>query len=263
MNIEHISVSRYQTFQKCSWQYKLKYHDKVVPPGEEPFYFVYGKIVHKIAEEYVRGGGQYLLAEVAADVVNGKIDIEKGKDGAGEKAPPIPMDYKRRMPEHLSAIKKLTDQIGYDGVLEWPFHYDLDPPNGRFIKGFIDRVVVKDGSAWIIDYKTTKKGPYRKDAQTIKKDLQLRAYARVVWKEFGIHPSRIKGALYYLEGANLIPTGFTEDSCLSAEAELLEAYRQIHALPPEKAYGNVGFHCRWCDFRPLCKFYSLTGQGVQ
>lgn len=258
MNIEHISVSRKGCWDLCQEQYRLKYHEKVPPPGEEPFYFVYGKIVHKIAEVYVSNRGQRLLSEVATDVVEGKIDIENGK-----KAPAIPMDYRRRMPEHLSAIKKLTDQVGYDGHLEWPFKYDLDPPNDKKIVGFIDRLIIKDDSCWIIDYKTTKKGPYRKNADTIRRDLQLRAYARVVWREFGIKPEKIKAALYYLEGGNLIPTGFTEASLLAAEKELLDAYNQIKGLPPEKAYGNVGFHCNRCDYRKICKFYSLTGEGHQ
>jgi hypothetical protein len=84
-----------------------------------------------------------------------------------------------------------------------------------------------------------------------------------VWKEFGVKPENIKGALYYLEGANLIPTKFTEQSLLAAEKELLEAYNQIHGMPPEKAYGNVGQHCSRCVYRPKCRFYSLTGEGHQ
>lgn len=264
MNIEHISVSRKGVWDLCQEQYKFKYHLKVIPDGEEPFYFVYGKIVHKIAEEYVEAGGKKLIQECATDVITGKVEIEKSKNPnePGRKAPPIPMEYKRRLPEHMSAIKKITDQIGFDGKREYEFKYDLDPPHNRLVTGFIDRLIIRGDNYFIVDYKTTKKGNFRKTPQNIKYDLQLRTYARVVQREFGAKPENIKAALYYLEGGNLIATGFTDKSLLSAEAELLEAYRQIEALPPEKAYGNVGFHCNRCDYRKRCKFYSLTGEGT-
>ncbi|MFX5760977.1 PD-(D/E)XK nuclease family protein, partial [Acinetobacter baumannii] len=79
----------------------------------------------------------------------------------------------------------------------------------------------------IIDYKTTKKGMWRKDTNTIRKDLQLRCYGRVVQREFGAKAENIMAALYYLEGGNLVATKFTEQSLASSEKELLDAYNQI------------------------------------
>jgi ATP-dependent helicase/DNAse subunit B len=54
MNIEHISVSRYQVFVECKQKYKYRYHLAIKPDKPEPFYFTYGKIVHKIAEVNLR-----------------------------------------------------------------------------------------------------------------------------------------------------------------------------------------------------------------
>lgn len=253
MNIEHISVSRKGVWDLCHQQYKYKYHLKVPNPGEEPFYFVYGKIIHKIAESWIDGKGERLISEVASDVMTGKIEIEPGK-----KAPPIPMEYKRRIPEHLSSIKKLTDQIGMEGKLEHKFHYDLDPPNGKFVTGFIDRLIQKDDNFIIIDYKTTKKGMWRKDTNTIRKDLQLRCYGRVVQREFGAKAENIMAALYYLEGGNLVATKFTEQSLASSEKELLDAYNQIVTADPDHVRGRVGQHCTRCDYRKMCPFYSVS-----
>ena len=43
MDIQHISVSRKQTWDTCQQQYKYKYHLKLTPEREQPEYFAYGK----------------------------------------------------------------------------------------------------------------------------------------------------------------------------------------------------------------------------
>lgn len=254
MNIEHISVSRSKTFKQCAQLYKFKYHLKIPNPGEEQFYFTYGKIVHKIAETYVEEKAKRSLAEISTDVLRGKIEIEPGKV-----APPLPKDYQRRLNGHLRSIQTLTEQIGADGILEYKFRYDLDPPNEKFVTGFIDRLIIKGDKAFIIDYKTTKKGPYRETAESIVFDLQLRCYARVVQKEFGIEPQNIKAALLYLEGGNLVATKFNQDSLLRAEQELLDCYNEIKDADPDRVWGKTGMHCSRCEYNKMCPFYKSAG----
>jgi len=256
MNIEHISVSRKQLWDQCKAAYKYKYHLKMDSSEPEPFYFVYGKIIHKIAEEYVECKGSRLLSEVAADVIEGKIPIERGESDVF--APNIPSDYRRRMPEHLRSVKKITDQVGYGGELEHKFNYDLDPPNNKFIKGFIDRLVQKDDLWFILDYKTTKRGKWRKDNSSIVHDLQLRCYAKVVQREFNVPAENIRAALYYLEGGNLIAAKYNQQSLDAAEQELLTAYDDIKQLSPDKAVGSVGEHCRRCTWNKICPFYNMV-----
>src|ERR1051325_5200720 len=122
MNIEHISVSRESVFKECKLIYKYQYHLKIPSGVPEPFHFTYGKLIHKIAEEYVRNKGDRLLSEVAIDVLQGKIPLE-----IGVYAPMLPPEYKKRMPSHLRSIKTITEQIGMEGELEYSFRYDLDP----------------------------------------------------------------------------------------------------------------------------------------
>ena len=76
MNINHISVSRKKTYDRCAQQYKYRYHLKV-PIEQEQIYFTYGKIVHKIAEEYVRRKGESTIGEVSTEVLRGKILLEE------------------------------------------------------------------------------------------------------------------------------------------------------------------------------------------
>lgn len=251
---EHISVSRKQCWSECQAKYRFRYHLKIVPDGPIQPYFVYGKVVHKIAEIYVLEKGKKPIEEIAAECLNGTILVEEH-----QKAPPIlDSDYKKKLPSHLRNIKQISDRIGYDGHLEWPFHYDLEPPNEHFITGFIDRLIIRGDKYFILDYKTTKKGFWRKNANTIRTDLQLRCYARVIQKTFDAKPENIHAALYYLEGGDLVSTKFTEHSLITAEQELHDAYKEIRSTNANDIYGRVGDQCRRCDYRKICPFYSLT-----
>lgn len=256
MEINHISVSRKKCFDTCSQQYKYKYHLKVPRPGEEPIYFLYGSIVHKISELYVENRGEITIGEIAKDVMRGKYELE-GKEGPFS----LPDEYQKKLQKHLRAIQNLTDKIGTDGLIEYEFRYDLDPPNNRCVTGFIDRLIIKNDKAFIIDYKTTKKGKWRVNSETVKDDLQLRCYARVVQRDFGIKPENIRAALYYLEGENLIACQYSESSLLKVEQELKEAFIQIEQSDPDKVWGRVGWHCKNCDYATLCPFYSPQTAG--
>lgn len=262
MEIAHISVSRKKTYCECAQKYKFQYHLKVPRPGPEPFYFVYGKIIHKIAETFVELRGTKTLGEVTQDVTRGKIPFDGDKI-----APPIPADYKRRMPGHLNSIQKITDRIGFDGEIERKFRYDLEPPNEKFATGFIDRLIIKQGpngkQAFILDYKTTKKGPYRETRESIITEIQMRTYAKVVNKEEGISAENIKCALCYLEGGDLIAGQYTQESLDRAEQELLNVYNSIVRADPDQVRGTTGLHCQRCDYKDMCPFFQAkTGKAA-
>ena len=138
------------------------------------------------------------------------------------------------------------------------FKYDMQPPDNHMITGVIDRLIIRGDKYFILDYKTTKKGKWRKNASTISKDLQLRCYARVVNKHFGAKPENIKAALFYLDGADLVSTKFTEETIMSAEEELHNTFKHITETSPDDAYSRVGEHCRRCDWRKICPAHRTT-----
>lgn len=246
-----MSVSRKTVWDECKKKYYFKYHLKVEPDEPEPFYFTYGKIIHKIAEEYVGSNGKQNINEISGLILNKKIPLEENVF-----APDLPIEYKMRMPEHIKAIDRITKQIGFDGELEWSFKYDLDPPNNKLVIGFIDRLIRRKDNFFILDYKTTKKGKFRKNKNTIKDDLQLRTYARIVQKQFDVPAENINTALYYLEGGDLISTKFSQKSLESAERILLDSYESIVSADPEKVWGTVGNHCFRCEYSKICPFFK-------
>lgn len=252
MKIDHISISRDSIYSECPQKYKFRYHLNVIPDVETPFYFTFGKIIHKIIEEHSKLRGEKSISRIKSEILSGQIELEPGK-----KAPPLENRDHVRLASHLRNYMRLVEKIGYDGEIEWYFNYDLDPPNKKTLVGVIDRLIIKDNSAYVIDYKTTKPSKWRKDHTTITKDTQLACYCYVVSKTYGIPPKSIKAALYYLEDAKLVPVIFSEKSLASVPTYLLNAYNKIQLANPDEAVGNVGDHCRRCEYRRICPFYAL------
>lgn len=254
LTIEHMSVSRHGVWKLCQQQYKYKYHLKVVSDSPEPTYFLYGKIVHRAAEEYVKRKGKTPILHCAGEVFQGKLLLEEHQTVA----PKLPPEYsKDKLISHLRPIEALHQRVGFAGETEWPFLFDLDPPNNRLVKGFIDRLIInKDRTkAFILDYKTSKKNGWRKTRGNINQDLQLRTYAYVVNQTFGIAPENIRGALFYLEGAEIIDARFTKQSLEDARDELVTAYKQIQHMKPEDVWGTPGNHCFRCEHKSICPFF--------
>jgi CRISPR/Cas system-associated exonuclease Cas4 (RecB family) len=252
MDIEHISVSRKQLWDKCQQAYKFRYHLRV-PEEEEKPYLIFGKVIHKISEVYCQNQGKTPIESIATDVIKGSIPLEENA------LPPIlEKEYLKKLPVHVKNIKTINDKIGYDGHFEWKFHYDLNPPNKQYITGFIDRLIERNGKYFILDFKTTKKGFWRKNANTVKKDLQLRCYARVVQKEFGVKAENINTALYYVSDGQIVSSRFSEESLIDAEKELHFVYEQIQNMEPDDVHGRLGYHCKQCAYTKICPLYSLT-----
>jgi CRISPR/Cas system-associated exonuclease Cas4 (RecB family) len=251
MNIEHLSVSRSGCFDQCKQQYKFRYHLKVIPARPEQLYFTYGKLVHTAAELYVLGKGSRPITDIVSDLLQGRIDFE-GSDNICR----LDDSYYKKLYKHVAFIQRFTEKVGFDGEIEYEIKYDLDPPNNKNFLGYIDRLILKNDEAIIIDYKTSKNNAWRKNKVTIKKDLQLNAYALHVHEKFGIAPEKIQAALVYLEDPQVVSTSFTKKGLEETKNILKNAYYSIESFPEDKVKGNVGHHCTRCDYQDVCPFFD-------
>jgi len=250
MKIKAISVSRTGTFRECKYKYKLRYHEEVPSPVPSPVYFDYGKIVHKIIECYTLARGRQPIGEIIQAVLGGKIELEPGRV-----AKKLPQEYLFKLPDHIRRFMTLTEKIGTDGEVELPFDLDLDEPNDAKLVGFIDRLIIHDDNYFIIDYKTSKKGPWLKNEHTVTEDLQLKAYSRVVQRKFKADPSKIRAALFYLDTGALVGANFSAQSLDNTEKELRDEYYRIKNTDPEFVVGTPGRHCNFCDYKSICQYY--------
>lgn len=254
MLINHFSVSRSQCFDECQLKYKYRYHLKVISEKPEELHFVYGKLVHKAAEVFVQTKGERPIFEIGADLLNNKIEF----DGV-ESIHRLGVDYRNKFWEHLRNVEKLTRKIGFDGEIEHKIEYDLDPPNNKVFLGFIDRLIIKNETALIIDYKTSKNNSWRKTKKTIKEDLQMNAYACYVYDKFEIKPENIHAALYYLEGGNLVSTNFKIENIKKTKELMRKKFTTIEKMSENMAVANVGNHCVRCDYSSICPYFNGIG----
>ena len=250
MLINHLSVSRSQCFELCQQQYKYRYHLKIVPDKPEQVYFVYGKLIHKAAEIYVETKGAQPIVEIGKKLISG---IEKF-DGSNN-LHLLTNEYRSKFWKHLKVVEKITEKVGFDGLIEYKVEYDLNAPNNKILLGFIDRLILKNDRAIILDYKTSKDNSWRKTQETIKTDLQLNAYAMVINDKFGIEPEKIQAALIYLEGAKTVSTNFKKENLLKVKENLKNLYCKIENTDENKAEANVGSHCWRCDYSNMCPYF--------
>jgi RecB family exonuclease len=258
LKINHISVSRAETYLDCNQKYLYRYELGILPK-ETPFYFTFGKIAHKCIELYTEERGARNINEIVDNVLQQKIPIE----GEDKFCPPdLDYEHRARLSLHLNNFMKLTDKIGTNGDVEWPFDVDVDPPNGRKWVGFIDRLITKGDKYYIIDYKTTKPGKWRKTRTTIRKDLQIQGYCYIVRNHFKVPASNIRAALYYLEDGTLIDSGhFTDETLDNVPTRLKELFLRIEKQDPATVQGRVGDHCGRCDYNNICPFYKNFRTG--
>ena len=253
MNIDHLSVSRKQCWDLCEQQYKYKYHLKVISDKPQQIFFTYGQVIHKAAELYVASKGSNQLDHYIKEILKGNISLDRFKSASKIS---LPSSYYEKITSHIRHLKKITDFLGFDGDTEFEFMHDLNPPNNFILKGYIDRILQKNEKFFVIDYKTTKVGPYRKDKNTIKNDLQMQSYALVVRDKFNIDGDKIILALFYLEGGKMVSVSFDNKTLDECKKTLIETFEEIKDKDPEKAKANVGNHCRLCDYNDICPYYK-------
>lgn len=262
MKIKYLSVSRTQVWEQCKQRYKYKYHLEIPSLVQEPPYLTYGKVVHKIIELYTKNKGEKNINEIKKEVMHGLVPLDEHVEPK-DLNPILPNSYKKRFKSELGYFLRLTDKIGFDGVVEWEFKIDLDPPNGKCIRGYIDRLIQKNNKFIILDFKTTQQGStWRKTSKTITTDLQLQCYTRAVMDYFDADPKNIKAALYYLGGGDMVGASFSMQTLKSIEEKLIGLYEEIENYNPNKARGTIGNHCTRCEYAKICPFFQAK-QGLR
>ena len=125
--------------------------------------------------------------------------------------------------------------------LEKPFNIRVGE---HLINGRIDRIdKLADGSYEVIDYKT---GRFKEDIK-LDKDLQLSIYALACRDILKLPVSKL--SLYYLESNKKISTSRTDQDLENLHQEVSGLIQEMQS---SKFNPNLGFHCGFCDFRPIC-----------
>lgn len=244
------SHSQLSTYETCPQKYKLSYIDKIEVETEGIEAFM-GSRVHEVLEKLYRDLKVTKLNTLEELLSfyhqnweknwNDLIQIVRKNYSTqeyiqlGEKC--IADYYKRYCPFDHGKTLGLEEYV----------YFPLEQENGYFIRGFIDRLTLVNGSILEIhDYKTSNRLPPEED---VRSDRQLALYQMGVAEKWqGIDEVRL--IWHYLTFDTEIRSSRTPEELHQLRQATLELIGRIEAdrqfLPKE------GPLCDWCDYQGFC-----------
>ena len=247
-----ISPSRASDYKRCPLQYRLRAIDRIPEPSSEAQ--VKGTLVHAVLEEMFAWPREQRTYPAAVKRL--KPNWEKMREEDPTCAEPVKDEYQLLVDARtlLRGYFTMENPLGFDAhAQEMPVDFTL--PNGVPVRGFIDRVdIAPTGEVRVVDYKTGKKPlpRYSEDAQ-----FQMRFYALVYWRMFGVVPTQLK--LMYLKVMDSMILAPSREELEYFERDLAELWWKIEA---DGKSGNFRPQqsklCGWCVFQHLCPVFGGT-----
>lgn len=253
---EYGSVSRIGTYENCGEQFAIGYVDgmmrkrsKLLQREIEASDF--GSMVHLAMENIF----DRILAEEFSGVVPKEwlgecyrlAFRESGLKGVDtyEEGAKIVRAYFVRNPE-------------WDWASVYAVEFEFKVKIGRFwLKGYIDRIDIKDSDWWeVVDYKTNRWEYGKDDLET---NLQMSAYGIAIRKLF----PHVKKVTYRFEMLRLNKAQTTTRTM----EQLKDAYAYIQTImeeiesPEAKFEPNLTPLCGWCDYKDICDEYNRVVDG--
>jgi putative RecB family exonuclease len=244
------SHSQLSTYETCPHKYKLAYIDKIEVETEGIEAFM-GSRVHEALEKLYRDLKVIKLNTLEELLSfyrqsweknwNGMIQIIRKDYGAddyrrlGEKC--ITDYYKRHHPFDQGKTLGLEEYI----------YFPLEEGKSYWIRGFIDRVALVDGSVLEIhDYKTSNRLPTKED---IESDRQLAFYQMGVAEKWpGVQEVRL--VWHYLTFDTEIHSSRTPDQLHQLRKATLGLIQRIET--DRRFPSKEGPLCDWCDYQGFC-----------
>lgn len=222
-----LSYSSIKLYSACPLAYKFSKIDKIHTLPNR--YMIIGSLVHEAAE---KGFDDERFIDVSlkygneiADEVKSIIDFAKD------------MFVHAGNPEVRLAIDKDKKQV------------DFDDPNAIF-RGIIDRLVIEDDQATIIDYKT--------NHVASSDPLQLRFYAFLVYHIF--HPNQITVEFRYLRLKRVYTQTFSELELETTDQDVWNTilhYAELIKYDMQNGFKpNPGVACTSCPYSGMCDTFK-------
>lgn len=233
---KNLSHSQLETFERCPWQYALRYIYRVPEPQHGSATF--GMALHDALRDFYTALMQGQKPTLSL--------LEQCYAASWRSEGFLSRAHMNHQKEHGWALLKSffehnAENFGKPVALEKSFAIMLA---GVRLTGRIDRIdQLPDGTYKIIDYKSGK----QKTAAQVKKDLQLSVYALACARALKIPVSQL--ALYYLENQEELLTTRSQETLQKVEDELKE---KIDALRTSDFSPTPGMHCGYCPYRILC-----------
>ncbi len=258
-----LSASGLDTYRQCPRKYQYSYVCRL-PVSPSPA-LLFGSIMHRAVRELVsrlaasrdasRDAGREVQQPETVEAI-----LDQHWSSAGFTDPHQESKYKETGREQLAGLKKALEGQPFQLLhQEKGFQFSVGigvgakQGGGTKLLGRIDQINQLAGQdVELIEYKTGR-AQTQKDAD---RSLQLTLYALACREVLGLKPLSL--VLYSLTTQEGFRTTRGPDDFRDLQEKIRQVSRDIlvgkfPALP--------GYHCRYCDFRPVCPAYEDSGQG--
>lgn len=272
------SHSQIQLYKQCPRRYRYEKVDKFPIPADEQkvnLYFPLGTAVHYALEMLYKGLRQKYIPRL--DIIHRhfkecrekemkEILKKTGKDSifdcfqkeALEQTTQRGLHYIQRYYNHYHPF----DGTICDGT-EVTLWFEIQP-NTKF-QAKMDRFDIRDDTAYIVDYKTTRSLP-KEDEDTIKQQLSL--YALAVQQNYGDKIKHIYGTVIYLHLEKEYSREVSQSLLDDIRQEYLKIIESIEHDKFAYNFGNSeafipleGRHCSQCPFQRICPVWKHLRDG--
>lgn len=279
-NLPVFSYSKMDLFKSCPFSYNLKYNQKKYT-SDTSIALELGSLCHFILElkgKSLAQGEKVDYAKLNKIITDGFFEEYIGEKESGcllgtnelkkkyfdtwwEKCSASGMTYDEKMQVFDKVLHEEMENTEWTPYLfEYPFEFVWD--NKVIIKGFIDRIDIKDGEYRTVDYKTSKK-VY--DKSKLATSLQFGIYALAILNDFDKLPIESLYRFILIDEEQKALT-------LGWEKRLIKALDKVFNAIENNEKENIWKPspsplCHWCnfsatnpnakDFKNDCEYYSL------
>lgn len=271
------SYSKLEVFKNCPLQYRYKYIEKKYSQ-DTSIALELGSLCHYVLEQK----GRMVAAKQKVDydklnniLLDGVSEVdEKTKEKLlgvsqlkrkyfevwheADNASGASYDEKIKLFDQV-LHKEMEDTEWESTYFERPFEFVWD--NKVILKGFIDRIDVKDGQYRTVDYKTSKKVYEQSKLAT---SLQFGIYALAILNEFGVLPAESKYRFILIDDEQYALTKGWEKRLIKV---LDKVFGDIEASGKKEIFVPKPTPlCHWCNFcqtnpeatiyRNECEYFS-------
>lgn len=247
-----LSPSRASDYQQCPLLYRFRAIDKL--PEPKTVAQVKGTLVHACLEDMHKWERE--ARTFPAAVKRLKPNWAKMTERDPELLEVVPQektyDFLVECRTLIRGYFEMENPQGFDAS-ECEMYVDTTLPNGVPVRGFIDRVdVAPSGEVRVVDYKTGKKPlpRYSHDAQ-----FQMRFYALVYWRLFGVIPTQLR--LMYLKVIDSMYLAPSKEELEFFERDVADLWTKIESDGKSGDFRpKTSKLCDWCQHKALCPAFG-------
>lgn len=247
-----LSPSRASDYKQCPLLYRFRAIDKL--PEPKTVAQVKGTLVHACLEDMHKWPREERIYPAAVKRLkpNWASMTEKDADLLELVPEDATLDFLVECRTLIKGYFSMENPQGFDAH-ECEMYVDTTLPNGVPVRGFIDRVdVAPTGEVRVVDYKTGKKPlpRYSQDAQ-----FQMRFYALVYWRLFGVVPTQLR--LMYLKVIDSMFLTPSKEELEYFERDVGELWGKIEADGKSGQFRpKTSKLCDWCQHKALCPAFG-------